>query len=271
MGMWKGAACAVLAMLAGWPAVPAAGAQVANPMHTTHVRAFPGCCPRPPWWDAAGPVPHVRSYDEFLAVWQDRTLSDAQRAKALFQAIEDHLHSDDHITAAAVTYFYSVGRSYRHLRALTEFGAARYLDYDQPVARTRGKPGDLAAGMARNLARIYIRDGEPERAVALLRYILGPRRDDVNDHLLELAALYLGQALGTMGRDVEAIKVLTAARRDFAGDWEPRLDEELAMIRGRMGLAYYLHDRRISGPVLIGLLGLVLFLGVTRRRAPRLR
>lgn len=231
---------------------------------------FPACCPRPDWWDAVGEVPRIHSMEGFLEVWQDRALSAEQRAKALFQAIEDNQRTDDDITAAAVTYFFSVGRSYRYLRPLTEFGVGRYLDYDRPLVGYSGKPGDLSAGIVRNLATIYLADGEPERAVPLLEHILGPRRDEVNDHLLELTALRLGQALDSLGRDPEAITVLLAAKRDFDGDWESRLDDELAAIRGRMGLTYYLHDRRFSGPALVVLLALALAAGVFWRRRPRL-
>lgn len=233
-------------------------------------QSFPTCCPRPAWWDSVGEVPRIHSMEGFLEVWQDKALSTEQRAKALFQAIEDHQGTDDDITAAAVTYFFSVGRSYRHLRDLMEFGVGRYLDYDRPLVGYSGKPGDLSAGMVRNLATIYLADDEPERAVPLLNHILGPRRDDVNDHLLELSALRLGQALEAMGRDPEAITVLLAAERDFNGDWEPRLDKELGVIRARMGPRYYLHDWRLSGPAVAVLLVLVLALGLFWRRRPRL-
>ena len=234
-------------------------------------QGFPSCCPRPDWWDAVGEVPRVHSMEGFLQVWQDRSLSAEQRAKALFQAIEDHQQTDHDITAAAVTYFYSVARSYPHIRALTEFGVGRYLDYDQPLDGYSGKSGDRSAGMARNLARIYISDGEPELAVPLLRHILGPRRDEVNDHMLEFAALYLGQALGRLGRNAEAVEVLLAAKRDFEGDWEARLDDQLAETRRAMGPGYYLHDTRVSGPALLAFLALIAAVGVFWRRRPRLR
>lgn len=265
------AVAVILAALAA--AGPAPAQQAASFAERVEVplQRFPACCPRPEWWESAGPVPHVNTMEGFLEVWQDRALGAEQKAKALFQVIEDHQRTDDDITAAALTYFYSVGRSYPYLRELTEFGVGRYLDYNRPLEGYSGKPGDLSAGMARNLARIYLADGEPERSVPLLRHILGPRRAEVNDHLLEFTALYLGQALDAIGRGPDAIAVLLAAKRDFAGDWEPKLDEELAGIRGRMGLEYYLHDRRVSGPALIGLLGLALVLGIFWRRRPRLR
>lgn len=234
-------------------------------------RSFPTCCPRPAWWDAVGEVPRVHTMEGFLQLWQDRDLSAEQKAKALFQAIEDHSRGDDDITAAAVTYFYSVGRSYPYLRELTEFGVGRYLDYDRPLDGYMGKAGDLSAGMVRNLSNIYIADGEPERAVPLLRHILGPRRDEVNDHLLEFAALNLGRALGMLGRGPEAVEVLLDARREFDGDWEAQLDDELDDLRSAMGLGYYLYDTRISGPLVVVMLAALLAVGVLWRRRPRLR
>ena len=234
------------------------------------LQRFPTCCPRPEWWDAAGEVPRVHSLDGFLQVWQDKGLTAEQKAKALFQAIEDNHQTDDDITAPAITYIYYVARSYPYLRELTEFGVRRYLDYDRPMERYSGKPGDLSGGLARNLAEIYIRDGEPERAVPVLRHILGPRRDEVNGHTLQLAAITLGQALEKLGRGPEAVEVLIDARRSFDGSWEERIDRQLAQVADDMGPAYYLYDTRISGPVALIALALLLALGIFRRRRPRL-
>lgn len=268
----RAAVCVLAAALAGLPAsTPAQQRDGGTERIEVPARDFPACCPRPAWWSDAGEVPRVQTMEGFLSVWQDAGLSAEQKAKALFQAIEDNHRLDDDITAAAVTYFYSVGRSYDHLRELTEYGTGRYLDYDRPLDGYGGKSGDISAGMARNLARIYLADGEPARAVPLLRHILGPRRDEVNDHLLEFAALYLAQALEALGRQPEAIEVLLDAKSEFDGDWESRLDDGLAGIRAGMGAEYFLHDTRISGPALAVLLGLVLILGIFWRRRPRLR
>jgi hypothetical protein len=260
-----------LALVAQPGPVPAQEAGLSGDGVEVPVQHFPSCCPRPDWWESVGPAPHVQTMDGFLKVWQDTSLSAERKAKALFQVIEDHYRNDDDLTAAAVTYYESVDGSYPQLRALLEFGVGRYLDYDRPLAHYAGKPGDLSAGMVRKLARIYIADGEPERAVPLLRHILGPRRDEVNDHMLELAAVPLGQALGELGREPEAIAVLLEAKQEFHGDWERLLDDELDRLRARMGLGYYLYDRRISGPLLVALLGVILALGIFWRRRPRLR
>lgn len=258
----------VVLMLA--PALPAA-AQAADPEAPVALPAqsFPDCCPRPSWWDATGEVAHIDSMDQFNAVWQDQTLSNEQKSKALFQAIEDHYLDNDDITAAAVTYFFPVARSYAHLPELTEFGVGRYLDYDRPMQGYSGLPGDLSAGMVRNLAGLYIDAGEPERAVPLLRHILGPRAAEVNDHLKEFAALYLAQALAALGRAPEAVQVLLDAKDSLHGDWEVTLDKELARLRDRMGPEYYFYDRRISGPALLLLLGAVLALGIIWRQRAR--
>ena len=110
----------------------------------------------------------------------------------------------------------------------------------------------------------------PERAVPWLRYILEERGAEVNDHLLETATVHLGDALNRLGRKPEAIEVLLAARRDYDGDWEKRLDEQLAEIRGEMGLSYYLHDTRLG--VLVLAAAMIVALGgmmLWRRRRGR--
>ena len=90
----------------------------------------------------------------------------------------------------------------------------------------------------------------------------------MNDHLLETAAVHLGDALNRLGRKPEAIDVLLAARRDYDGDWEKRLDEQLAEIRGEMGLSYYLHDTRL-GVRARGLAVIVALGGMLLRRRRR--
>ena len=239
----SGGFCALA--LAGWLMFPAAvGAQTPNPMAQVHVKSFPDCCPRPAWWEDVEIDRRIGSRHDFDAVWRDDALTDEQKAKAMFRAIEEFNRSDDDITVPAITYFYWVGRDYSHLRELYEFGVARYLDFDQSLENYSGEVGDLSAGMVNTLSRLYLADGEPERAVPLLRYILEVREDEVNDHILETAARHLGNALSRLDRDPEAIEVLLAARRDYDGDWEAQLDDQLAKIRDKMGLAYYLHDQR---------------------------
>jgi tetratricopeptide (TPR) repeat protein len=246
-----------------------ASAQVPDPRNTTLIVDFPDCCPRPAWWDEEEVTVRIGSMDEFLAVWQDKGLSDRRKAKALFQAVEDSRLSDDDITAAAVNYFYWVGRDYGHIRRLYEFGVGRYLDYDRPLERYSGKAGDMTAGMVNKLAKIYLREGEPERAVPWLQYILENREAEVNDHLLETASVHLGDALARLGRGPEAIEVLLAARSKYEGDWEKLLDKKLAEVRDQMGLAYYFHDQRLA-KLALGAFGFgLLAVFVIRRRRPR--
>jgi tetratricopeptide (TPR) repeat protein len=262
----------VLVMLGavGWLALPGnAGAEFANPMDKVHVVDFPDCCPRPAWWDEVEMGTRIGTMDEFLAVWQDQALTDQQRAKALFRAIEDFRLTDDDITAAAVNYFYWVDGSYSQIRELYEFGVARYIDYDRPRVGYGGEVGDMSAGMVNNLAKLYMADGEPERAVPLLRYILNVREAEVNDHILETAAVHLGDALSRLGRGPEAIEVLLAARRDYDGDWEKRLDDQLAKVRGTMGWSYYLHDQRQTRLLLAAFLFALLAVYVLRRQRRR--
>jgi tetratricopeptide (TPR) repeat protein len=223
-----------------------AGAQSPDPRNTTHIIDFPDCCPHPAWWDEVEIETRIGSIDEFHAVWQNQALTDRQKAKAMFRAIEDFVRRDHDITAAAVNYYYWVDRDYAHLRRLYEFGVGYYLEYDRPLENYGGEAGDMSAGMVNNLAKLYLREGMPERAVPWLRYILEERGAEVNDHLLETATVHLGDALNRLGRKPEAIEVLLAARRDYDGDWEKRLDEQLAEIRGEMGLSYYLHDTRLG-------------------------
>ena len=219
-------------------------AQTPDPRATTRIIDFPDCCPRPAWWDDVEIDVQINSMETFLAVWQNRALTDKQRAKALFRAIEDFARRNDDITAAAVNYYYWVDRKYDHILKLYEFGVGRYLDYDRPLQNYTGKTGDMSAGMVNNLAKLYLRNGEPERALPWLRFILNERNAEVNDHLLETAAAHLGDALARLGREPEAVEVLLAARRDYDGDWEKRLDEQLIELRDKMGLSYHLHDTR---------------------------
>lgn len=241
-------------------------AQAPDPRATTHIIDFPDCCPRPAWWDEVEIEARIGSMKEFLSVWQDKALTDQQKAKALFQAIEDFVWSDDDITAAAVNYYYWVGRDYDHIRRLYEFGVGRYLDYDRPLQNYGGKAGDMSAGMVNNLAKIYLREGMPERAVPRLEYILDRREAEVNDHILETAAAHLGDALNRLGRGPEAIEVLLTARRDYDGDWEKRLDDELAKVRSSMGWSYHLYDQRLTRLLLAAFLVALLAVYVLRRQ-----
>jgi LPXTG-motif cell wall-anchored protein len=244
---------------AGWLLIPAgADGQTTNPMAQIHTVDFPYCCPRPTWWDDVEMDRRIGSVGEFSAVWQDQSLTKEQKAKAMFRAIEEFRLSNDDIVAPSITYFRSVAGSYSHLRELYEYGVATYIDFDRSLENYGGEVGDLSAGMVNTLARLYLAEGEPERAVPILRYILEVREAEVNDHLLEFAALHLGNALNQTGRGPEAIEVLLAARRDYEGDWEARLDDQLVQVRGTMGLSYYLHDTRLSLPALGGALILAL-------------
>ena len=124
-----------------------AGAQTPDPRATTHIIDFPHCCPRSGWWDEVEIETRIDSMETFLAVWQNQALTDEQKAKALFQAIEDFVRRDDDITAAAVNYYYWVDRDYDHIRRLYEFGVGHYLDYDRPLENYGGKAGDMSAGI----------------------------------------------------------------------------------------------------------------------------
>lgn len=246
-------------------------ALTSDPRTTVHIIDFPDCCPRPAWWDEVKVETRIDNMETFLAVWQNRALTDKQRAKALFLAIEDFTQQNDDITAAAVNYYYWVDRDYDHILRLYEFGVGRYLDYDRPLQNYTGKSGDMSAGMVNNLAKLYLRGGEPERAVPWLRFILEVRSAEVNDHLLETAAAHLGDALIRLDRKPEAIEVLLAARRDYDGDWEKRLNDQLVNLREEMGLSYHIHDTRYGvralGAVIILALGGIMFWRKQRRKA----
>ncbi|MEM9104912.1 MAG: hypothetical protein AAGC96_04585 [Pseudomonadota bacterium] len=251
--------------------VQTAGAQAQNPKPSFEVAQFPECCPRPAWWNAVESPTRIDSMQSFNSVWQDRSLSKKQKAKALFQAIEDHANRDDDITAAAVNYFYWVGNDYAHIRGLYEFGVGRYLDYNRPLKNYGGKSGDMSAGMINNLSKIYMRDGDPEKAVPWLTFILNEREADVNDHLLETAAAHLATALTRLDRKAEAVDVLLAARRNYDGDWEKRLNEQLDDLRSEMGLSYYVQDTWLA----LQLLGIAILIALAtlmllqRRRSHR--
>jgi hypothetical protein len=267
VGRAGGLAAFLVVGAVGWTAP--AGAQAPDPRTTTLIIDFPDCCPRPAWWDEVEVEARIRSTDEFLAVWQDSALTDRKKAKALFQAIEDFVRRDDDITAAAVNYYYWVDRDYPHIRRLYEFGVGSYLEYDRPLVNYGGKAGDMSAGMVNNLAKLYLREGLPERAVPWLRYILEAREAEVNDHILETAAVHLGDALNRLGRGPEAVEVLLAARRNYDGDWEKRLDDQLAKVRDTMGWSYYLHDQRQTRLLFAAFLFALLAVYVLRRQRRR--
>ncbi len=65
--------------------------------------------------------------------------------------------------------------------------------------------------------------------------------------------------------------MLLAARRDYDGDWEKRLNDQLATLRSEMGLSYYLHDTRfgvrpLAVAIIVALGGMILW---RRRRGWR--
>ena len=142
----RGAILLALAAIS-WTAFAAiAGAQTLDPRATTHIIDFPHCCPRPEWWDEVEVETRIDSMETFLTVWQNQALTDQQRAKALFQAIEDFGRRDDDITVAAINYYYWVDRDYGHIRSLYEFGVGRYLDYNRSLENYSGKAGRHVGG-----------------------------------------------------------------------------------------------------------------------------
>lgn len=263
------------ALIAAMLLIPAEGALAQpgegrpHPMAVTRTVAFPGCCPRPAWWDEVEIDRVITTPAEFQALWQDKGLNDRQKAKAMFRAIEDHHPRNPDIAAPALTYYYWVDRKYPYMRQLYEVAAAAYIDFDRSLERYSGKSGDLSAGMINRLAKIYLSEGLPERAEPLLDYMVRVREAEINDHLLETASAHLGEALLQLGRTEEAVARLVYARDSYDGDWEERIGEKLNTARSAMGLRYYLHDTRFSLPVsaLVGL-ALVMFL-VLRGRADR--
>ncbi len=104
-----------------------------HPMAVTRTIAFPGCCPRPEWWEEVQVDRPVTTPAEFRALWQDKSLTDRQKAKAMFRAIEQYHRSEPDIAVPALSYYYWVDRKYPHLRALYEFGAAAYIDFDRSL------------------------------------------------------------------------------------------------------------------------------------------
>ncbi|GIX49283.1 MAG: hypothetical protein KatS3mg131_3494 [Candidatus Tectimicrobiota bacterium] len=190
--------------------------------------AFLRCCPRPAWWqhESIRGVA-INSYDDLLAYWQNKSRSKRQFFKAAYQAILDHPQDTDLVVTAIKLMPYG-DSSYPHLRQLLEFAVAHYFHYRQPLANYGGMAGDTIAGIVEDLARIYLGQGEPERAVALIERLLKERGKEINDHMLELLALVHAQALSRAGRQAEAIAVLQHAIDAYHGDWEKQLRESLA-------------------------------------------
>lgn len=216
---------------------------------------FPACCPLPDWWEETD-APILRSQDDFEAMWQNGALDKRTKAKAMLRAIAGHHRSTPELAVPALTYLKSVAPDYAHLIPLYEFGLVSYVDYDRPLEGYGGKSGDWSAGIVNRLAELYLAADRPHNAIAPLSYLLKVRRAEVNDHLLEVAAANLGEALIASGDPAAAVDMLLAARVDFEGDWEDRLEATLAKARAEMGLTYYLVDTRHSLPVAVGALAL---------------
>lgn len=218
------------------------------------------CCPLPEWWNEVETDRWISTPSEFQALWLDKDLSDQQKAKAMFRAIEEFQVSDLDVAVPALTYYHSVDRDYPFLRELYEFGVAEYIDFDRSLDGYSGEYGDLSAGMVNRLARIYLGDDDPEEAVPILRYLIDERGHEVNDHLLQWASIHLGDALTRLGQDGEAVDVLLNGRTAYGGDWDARLEEQLARTKDAMGWRYHLHDTRLlrAGAVVLAFLGLAL-------------
>lgn len=217
---------------------------VVSPEFHVAARELADCCPKPDWWDNVE-APVIRSSADFDEVWQSQTLSKSQKAKALFRAIVEFAGRNDEIAAMSINVYQYVDPGYPQLRDLLEFGVARYFDQDRLLAGYSGKKGDTAAGLVLKLSRLYLADGQPGEAAALVSRLVAERGHEINDHQLELASLRMADALISLGRQVDALDVVNHAIVAYDGSWEKRLDKKKSELRQDMGFAYYLHDRAL--------------------------
>ena len=118
--------------------------------------------------------------------------------------------------------------SYPYMMPLLEFAVQRYFDFATLLANYDGGSGDSIAGIVEKLARLYTGSNQPQRAIALIERLLSAREPDINDHTLEFLALQHARALVRAGRQAEAIAVLRTAIANYHGDWEPKLQKQLA-------------------------------------------
>lgn len=238
-----------------WPGGYADEAGFRPPAH-----ALSECCPRPLWWDQVE-SPHIETRKDFQDVWQSRDLSDLQKAKAMFRAIDEKIGVDDEIASLAINYYQSADRDYPHITVLKELGVSRYFALDRDQTHYSGGVGDTSAGLVNDLARLYLKAGRAEDAAGLIIRLILERGHEINPHLKERASLLMVDALRRQGRQEEAVGVVNYALKTYDGSWEKALIKARNELKTTLGWRYYLAAGWL--PYLAAILFVFLVISVT--------
>ena len=217
------------------------------------------CCPRPLWWDQVE-GPHIETRKDFHDVWLSKDLSDHQKAKAMFRAIDEKIGVDDEIASLAINYYQYVDRDYPHITALKELGVSRYFALDRDQSNYSGEVGDTSAGLVNGLARLYLKADRAEDAAGLIIRLILERGHEINSHLKESASLLMADALRKQGRQEEAVGVINYALKTYDGSWEKALLKARGELKTDLGWRYYLAAGWL--PYLVAILSVFLVISV---------
>jgi len=234
-------------------------------------RTLSECCPRPAWWDQVD-GPQIDTREDFQNIWLSKQLSDMQKAKAMFRAIEEHMGSDDEIASLAINYYQYVDRKYPHILALKELGVSRYFDLDRNLTGYSGEVGDTTAGLVNELARQYVNAGRLEDATSLISRLVIERGHEINPHSLERASLTMADALKKLDRHADAVEVVNFAITAYDGSWEDALIKVRHELKSALGWRYYLALGWLPylAAFLLAFLGLLMLSFVLQRRQEEL-
>jgi len=238
---WVGFVAAIIVVSAAsiveaktWPGGFSEEANFRPPQH-----ALVDCCPRPSWWEQTI-APQINTSEDFQEVWLSKELTNTQKAKAMFRAIEEHMGRDDEIASKAINYYQYVDKKYPHILALKELGVAQYFNLDRDLEHYSGKVGDTTAGLVNDLARLYLKEGRARESAGLISRLVIERGHEINGHLLETSSLIMIDALKKQGRIGEAVGVVNYAIKAYDGDWEMSLIKAREELKTTLGWRYYL-------------------------------
>jgi tetratricopeptide (TPR) repeat protein len=237
-----------------WPGDYADEAGFKVPAH-----ALAECCPQPVWWDQVE-GPHIETRKDFQDVWQSKDLSDLQKAKAMFRAIDKKIGVDDEIASLAINYYENVDRDYPEITALKELGVSRYFALNRDQTNYSGEVGDTSAGLVNDLARLYLKADRAEDAAGLIIRLILERGHEINPHLKERASLLMVDALRKQGRQEEAVGVVNYALKTYDGSWEKVLLKTQGELKTDLGWRYYLAAGWL--PYLVAILSVFLVISV---------
>ena len=237
-----------------WPGGYADEAGFMVPAHALAV-----CCPRPLWWDQVE-GPHIETRKDFHDVWLSKDLSDHQKAKAMFRAVDEKIGVDDEIASLEINYYQYVDRDYPQITALRELGVSRYFTLNRDQTNYSGEVGDTNAGLVNGLARLYLKAGRAEDAAGLIIRLILERGHEINPHLKERASLLMVDALSKQGRQEEAVGVVNYALKTYDGSWEKALIKARDKLKASLGWRYY----QAAGwlPYLVAILSVFLVISV---------